>query len=132
VDGNDTDRPFTIRELGPNQSVFDRSYAHAAPKHEEVKEGVPARSDRIDEDDAFYIFRGDGENSVGATEEGNVLTKDYAHINEYREVYPAIPVRDIRHEIPFLNDRDGVLASRRTASTRSIAKISRPSRSRPE
>jgi hypothetical protein len=73
VDANETDRRFTIRDIGPNQSEFNRSYAHAAPKDEDVKEGVPARSDRIDEDEAFYIFRGDGENSVGATEEGDVF-----------------------------------------------------------
>jgi len=42
-----------------------------------MKEGVPARSGQIDEDEAFYLFSGDGRNSVGATEDGDVfvLTK---------------------------------------------------------
>ena len=73
VDANDTDRRFTIRDIGPNQSEFNRSYAHAAPKDEDVKEGVPARSERIDADEAFYIFDGDGRSGVGATEEGDVF-----------------------------------------------------------
>ncbi|MFC7007776.1 hypothetical protein [Halalkalicoccus salilacus] len=41
-------------------------------------------------------------------EEGYVLTEYYAYINEYREVDPPVPVRDIKHEISFLKDRDGL------------------------
>jgi hypothetical protein len=73
VEKNDTDRPFTIREVGPNQSEFNRSYAREAPLREEVKEGVPARSGGIDEDEAFYLFYGHGRSGVGATEDGEVF-----------------------------------------------------------
>jgi hypothetical protein len=73
VDGNDTDRPFTIQEIGPNRSEFNRSYAHEAPSGEDVNEGVPALSEEIDTDEAFYLFLGDGRNSVGATEDGEVF-----------------------------------------------------------
>lgn len=73
ADENDTDGPFTIRDVGPNRSEFNRSYAHEAPLGEDVNEGVPARSRYIDEDEAFYLFRGDGRNAVGATEDGDVF-----------------------------------------------------------
>lgn len=36
------------------------------------------------------------------------LTEYYAHIEEYREVDPPVLVRDIKHEISFLADRDGL------------------------
>lgn len=38
--------------------------------------------------------------------EGDILTEYYAHIDEYREVDPPVQVRDIKHEISFLKDRD--------------------------
>ena len=79
ADANDTDRRFTIRDFEPNQSEFNRSYAQRVPTSDDVAEGVPARSEQIDEDEAFYVFRGDGPNNVGATEDGNVfvLTRGY-------------------------------------------------------
>lgn len=46
--------------------------------------------------------------TADADGEGDVLTEYYAHVDEYREVDPAIPVRDIKHEISFLKDRDGL------------------------
>ena len=41
-------------------------------------------------------------------EEGGGLTEYYAHVDEYHEVDPPIPVRDIKDEISFLKDRDGL------------------------
>ena len=73
ADANDTDRRFTIQELEPNQSEFNRSYAQRVPRSDDIEKGVPARSEQIDEDEAFYVFFGDGRNGVGATEDGNVF-----------------------------------------------------------
>ena len=73
ADANDTDRRFTIQDLEPNQSEFNRSYAQQVPRSDDIEKGVPARSEQIDEDEAFYVFFGDGRNGVGATEDGNVF-----------------------------------------------------------
>jgi hypothetical protein len=43
-----------------------------------------------------------------ADQEGGGLTEYYAHVDEYREVDPPVPVRNIKHEISFLRDRDGL------------------------
>jgi hypothetical protein len=46
--------------------------------------------------------------TADADREGDILTEYYAHVDEYREVDPPVPVRDIKHEISFLKDRDGL------------------------
>jgi len=46
--------------------------------------------------------------TADADREGGGLTEYYAHVDEYREVDPPVPVRDIKHEISFLKDRDGL------------------------
>ena len=46
--------------------------------------------------------------TADADRERDVLTECCAHIDEYREVDPPAPVRDIKHEISFLKDRGGL------------------------
>ena len=43
-----------------------------------------------------------------ADREGSSLTEYYAHVDEYREVDPPVPVRDIKYKIFFLKERDGL------------------------
>ncbi len=61
----------------------------------------------------YVIFGGGtiGEIKTETTDgdgKGDVLTEYYAHIDEYREVDPPVQVRDIKHEISFLKDQDGL------------------------
>lgn len=46
--------------------------------------------------------------TADADQEDGGLTEYYAHVNEYRGVDPPVSVRDIKHEISFLKDRDGL------------------------
>ncbi|MFB6252724.1 MAG: hypothetical protein ABEI27_13760 [Halobellus sp.] len=46
--------------------------------------------------------------TADADQEGGCLTEYYAHVDEYREVDPPVPVREIKDEISFLKDRDGL------------------------
>lgn len=46
--------------------------------------------------------------TIGSDREGGTLTEYYAHVDDYHEVDPPVPVRDFKHEISFLKDRDGL------------------------
>lgn len=41
-------------------------------------------------------------------DEGGGLTEYYARVDKYQEVDPPLPVRDIKHKVSFLKDRDGL------------------------
>lgn len=46
--------------------------------------------------------------TIDSDREGGTLTEHYAHVDDYYEVDPPVPVRDIKHDISFLKDRDGL------------------------
>lgn len=61
-----------------------------------------------------YVIFGGGRINEIKTEttesdgDDGALTEYYAHIGEYHEVDPPLSVRDVKHEISFLRDRDGL------------------------
>lgn len=59
--------------------------------------------------------------TMDSNQESSALPEYYAHIKDYREVNPTVQVRDIKHRISFLADRDGL----RGVPQNSIYEISR-------
>jgi hypothetical protein len=46
--------------------------------------------------------------TADANSEDGGLTEYYAHVDEYHEINPPLSVRDIKHEVSFLRERDGL------------------------
>lgn len=72
----------------------------------------------------YLIFGGGTIREIETSDSGQGnggLTEYYTHIKEYREVDPPVPIRDIKHEISVLADRDGL----RGVPQNSIYKIDR-------
>jgi len=116
-----------------NQREDYQGYGDIEGEVYNYRSNVPGQR-KLTEGDRFVYYRpgeyvifgggtiGEIETETTDPEQGNGgLTEYYAHIKEYREVNPPVPVRDIKHEISFLADRDGL----RGVPQNSIYEISR-------
>lgn len=103
-----------------NQRKDYRGYGDVEGEVYNYRSNVPGHT-KLSAGDRFvyyrpgeYVIFGGGEINAVETEtveadgEDDVLTEYYAHIGEYREVDPPLPIREIKHEISFLKGRNGL------------------------
>ena len=99
------------------------NYRSNVPGHTELSAGDRFVYYRPGE---YVIFGGGtiGEIKTETTDsggDGGALTEYYAHVDDYREMDPVVPIRDIKDKISFLRNRDGL----RGVPQNSIYKINR-------
>jgi hypothetical protein len=119
---------FWLNQLGESQGYSDvvgevYNYRSNVPGHKKLAEGDYFVYYRPGE----YILFGAGivddieTTEVSSSGEDAAFTDYYAHINTYVEFEPPIHVREIKDQISFLKDRDGL----RGVPQNSIYEISR-------
>lgn len=103
-----------------NQRKNYRGYGDVEGEVYNYRSNVPGHT-KLSAGDRFvyyrpgeYVIFGGGKINEIVTEttesdgDDGSLTEYYARINEYHEIDPPLPVRDVKHEISFLKDRDGL------------------------